>query len=65
MLFETGNAIVADAKNFGHPHLGELAGLAEFLQGHFFGNQGGGAGLDLLAARATYSFHFLAQGLHG
>jgi hypothetical protein len=56
---------VADAKNFGHPHLGELAGLAEFLQGHFFGNQGGGAGLDLLAARATYSFHFLAQGLHG
>jgi hypothetical protein len=37
--------------------------LPEFLQSHFFGNQTGGTGLDLLAARTTYAFHFLIQSL--
>jgi hypothetical protein len=42
-----------------------FARLPEFLQGHFFGNQDGGAGLDFLAARMTDTFHFLVQGTHG
>jgi hypothetical protein len=64
-LLESRDAILSDAERFRQPHLGEFAGLPEFLQGHFFGNQGGSAGLDLLAARGTDTFHFLFQGLHG
>jgi hypothetical protein len=41
-----------------------VCGLPEFVQRHFFGNQVGGAGLNLLASRGTHTFHFLAQGLH-
>jgi hypothetical protein len=42
-----------------------LASWPEFLQRHFLGYQCRGAGLDLLAARGTYAFHFLIQSLHG
>lgn len=42
-------------------HLGEFTSL-EFLQSQFFSNQTGGTGVDLLAARGTHTFHFLADG---
>jgi hypothetical protein len=47
-LFEARNTVLGDTESLGHADLREFAGVPEFAQGHFLGNQLGGAGLDLL-----------------
>src|SRR5260370_30267364 len=48
-LFETRNTVLGYTESLGHANLRELAGVPQFAQGHFLGNQLSGAGFDLLA----------------
>ena len=47
-----------DAENLGRSHLGALTTLPEFLPRHFFGDQSGSTGLDLLRRAGLILFIF-------
>src|ERR1039457_4940786 len=52
-LFKPRDTVLGDPESLGHADLRELARVPQLAQGHFLGDQRGGAGLDLLALRGA------------
>jgi len=64
-LFETGYAVLADAKGFCQADLSELTRSSKFLKGHLLPNESSGADLNLLPTPGAEAIHLLVYGLHG
>jgi hypothetical protein len=55
-LLDLGDLFLCDSEALSHFDLGHLAGAAEFLEGHLFGDQNLGELLDLAAAGCGEGF---------